>query len=371
MTSSNRIYLDYNASAPLRNEARAAMMSTLDIIGNPSSVHTFGRKARCIIEEARESVATLVGVKPANVFFTSGATEANNWFFRGGWETALVSSIEHDSVLEPIKRSRINIKHILTSSAGVAQVEELSEMLLSRNGCNLPMCASLQMANNETGAIQPVAKLASFCRYYGIAMHSDAAQAAGRVKIKLDELGVDTLSLSSHKIGGPSGVGALVIRDGFDLPALMLGGGQEHRKRSGTENVIGIAGFGAAANSAVRDLKEVSRFRLMRDRIEHNIKSITPEAVIIASDADRLVNTSCISLPGKSAETLLIKLDLKGFAVSSGAACSSGKVNSSHVLSAMGLTSDIIRGAIRISVGWNSSEAEISSLAEVWSKLFS
>jgi len=369
MRPPDRTYLDYNATAPLRPEAREAVISALDTCGNPSSVHANGRKARRIIEDARERVARLVGASPANVIFTSGATEANNWFFHAGWKTLFIPAIEHDSVLVPAAQPQRRIIQLPAYENGITRLEELFESISQPQDRKSPACATLQMANNETGARQPVADMTAFCRGHDIAVHTDAVQAAGRIKIDFQELGVDALSLSSHKIGGPAGAGALVVRDGFELPAFIAGGGQERRRRSGTENVTGIAGFGAAAECALNDLAETGQCKALRDELERRILEITPEAVILSANADRLPNTICLSLPGTSAETLLIKLDLAGIAVSSGAACSSGKVGASHVLSAMGLTSSVIHGAIRISLGWDSSKADVTTFLDVWCRI--
>ena len=225
---------------------------------------------------------------------------------------------------------------------------------------------SLQLANNETGIVQPVAAVAETARSQGLAVHTDAVQAAGRIAVDLQALGVDYLSLSAHKLGGPKGVGALIVRDGTPLPAYIAGGGQERRRRAGTENVPAIAGFGAAARAAVGDLATMDRVRALRDRVELEVKAVTPTAVVIGAEADRLPNTTSIALPGASAETLVIALDLAGVAVSAGAACSSGKVGASRVLEAMGLAPALARAAIRVSLGWGSTEADVAAFAAAW-----
>jgi len=364
-----RVYLDHNATSPLRPEARAAVILALDTAGNPSSVHAEGRKARRIIEDARERVAALVGAPPENVVFTSGATEANNWVLAAEWKQLFIPKIEHEAILAPAQRSPANVIQISSDENGVSRIEELAETVLLTQKITRPSCAALQMANNETGALQPVLELAAFCREHNISVHTDAVQAAGRVPIDMEKLGVDTLSLSSHKIGGPAGVGALIFRDGIDLPPWIVGGGQERRRRSGTENVSGIAGFGAAAACALREVADIEKCRTLRDELEYNLKAITPQAEIMAAGTKRLPNTSCFSLPGTSAETLLIKLDLAGIAVSSGAACSSGKVSASHVLSAMRMRDELSRGAIRVSLGWNSSKSDIETFLRVWRRI--
>jgi len=359
-----RTYLDYNASVPLRAEARAATLAALDAAGNPSSVHAEGRTARGLVEAAREEVARLVNAKPSEVVFTSGASEANNWVMAAGWETICVSGIEHDSVREPARACGAKLVALAVSASGVADVAAIGKM--AGTGRTL-VC--LMMANNETGVIQPVAEAAALAREQGLALHVDAVQAPGRIEVDFAALGADTLALSAHKLGGPRGVGALVIRDGVSLPAFVKGGGQERRRRGGTENVAGIAGFGAAAAAIVRDHDAALRMAKLRARLEDGVRQATPAAVIIGNDAARLANTSCIALPGKAAETLVIKLDLDGVAVSAGAACSSGKVGASHVLEAMGLPPEIVRSAIRVSLGAETREDDIAAFLAAWEKV--
>jgi cysteine desulfurase len=365
--SRTRTYLDCNATAPLRREARAAMVAALDVAGNPSSPHAEGRRARGLIEDARELVAALVGARPAEVVFTSGGTEANNAVLAGGWGAILLSGIEHDSVLAPARGSGAQLLEIPVGSDGVARHDGLAGRMAQLG--KVRTLVSLQLANNETGALQPVAETAALARAHGFAAHSDAVQAAGRVPIDMRALGVDYLTLSAHKLGGPKGVGALVVRDGASLPAFIAGGGQERRRRAGTENVAAIAGFGAAADAARDDLAQIAKVRALRDRLETEVRELTPEAVVIAAEADRLPNTTNLALPGASAETLVIALDLKGIAVSAGAACSSGKVGASHVLAAMGLAPDIARAAIRISLGPGSTERDIAAFLAAWDEI--
>jgi cysteine desulfurase len=364
-----RTYLDWNASAPLRREARAAMVATLDLTGNPSSVHAEGRRARALVEVARERVAALVGAKPAEVIFTSGATEANNWALAAGWGTIFVSDIEHDSVLAPARASGARIVRLPVSHQGITQTETVAGGVPGHSGARGRALVTLQMANNETGIIQPVAATAALAREHGVLVHTDAVQAAGRVPVDFSALGVDLLSLSSHKIGGPKGVGALVVREGTEIPAFLTGGGQERRRRAGTENVAAIAGFGAAASAALADVKEAQRVAAQRDQLEDGLRRLTPEAVIIGQPVGRLPNTTCVAWPGKAAETLVIKLDLAGIAVSAGAACSSGKVGPSHVLAAMGLPTDMARSAVRISIGPTTSARDIRRLLRAWGEI--
>jgi cysteine desulfurase len=360
--SAPRTYLDWNATAPLRPEARDAMIAALDTIGNPSSPHTEGRRARAIVEDAREQVAALVGAKPAEVVFTSGGTEANNAVLSAGWDTILVAGIEHDSVLAPAHASGATIISLEMERSGAVNAcvprEASGRALLS-----------LQVANNETGVLQPVTKLAEAAKAQGLSVHTDAVQAAGRVPVDLRELGADYLTLSAHKIGGPKGVGALVIDEHQSLPAFIRGGGQERRRRAGTENVAAIAGFGAAAAAAQRDLLQIERMRGLRDGLEARLRAVSLSAVVIGADAERLPNTTCVALPGASAETLVIAFDLAGVAVSAGAACSSGKVGASKVLAAMGVDETLARAAVRVSLGWSTTQADIDNFVAAWSKI--
>ena len=345
------------------------MIEALDVVGNPSSPHTEGRRARAIVEDAREEVAALVGARPAEVVFTSGGTEANTAVLAGGWQTILLARIEHDSVLAPARELARNGKARVVDLpvADSGDLRALAGHVPEANGNRALL--SLQMANNETGVLQPLAQAAAVAKAHGLSVHTDAVQAAGRIAVDFRALGVDFLSLSAHKLGGPKGIGALVIRDGAALPAFITGGGQERRRRAGTENVPAIAGFGAAARAAGGSLAEMDRVRALRDRLEAEIRAITPSAVVIAAAAERLPNTTNVALPGASAETLVIALDLAGVAVSAGAACSSGKVGASRVLEAMGLEPGLARSAIRVSLGWGSTEADVAAFVAAWSQV--
>jgi cysteine desulfurase len=365
----NRVYLDWNATTPLRPEAKAAIAAAWELCGNPSSVHAEGRAARALIEDAREQVAALVNARPAEVVFTSGATEANNWVMMAGWDTVFVSGLEHDSVLAPANASRARVVAIPARRDGTAAIEALAEQLLATADARGRAVVALQLANNETGVLQPVAEAVVVAREHGLSIHTDAVQAVGRIAVDFAALGVDTLSLSSHKLGGPKGVGALVVRDGVRLSPFIVGGGQERRRRAGTENVTAIAGFGAAAAAARQDLTRIGRIAASRDRLEREAVRSAPEAVVIGGEVVRVPNTSCLALAGRSAETLVIKLDLLGLAVSAGAACSSGKVGQSHVLAAMGIAPELARAAIRISLGWNSTEADVDAFLGAWMEI--
>jgi cysteine desulfurase len=343
------------------------MIAALDVTGNPSSPHAEGRKARALLEDAREQVAALVGAKPAEVVFTSGGTEANNAVLAARWEAILVAGVEHDSVLVPARNCKSQVVDLPVGDDGVVRREALAEVM--RRGGGGRALLSLQMANNETGVLQPVADVAREARAHGFAVHTDAVQAVGRAAVDFADLCVDYLTISAHKLGGPQGIGALVVRDGVGLPSFITGGGQERRRRAGTENVTAVAGFGAAAQAALADLAQMPRVRALRDQLEAQARSITPQAIIVGAAADRLPNTTSLALQDASAETLVIALDLKGIAVSAGAACSSGKVGTSHVLAAMGLPAHIARAAIRISLGATSTEHDIASFLEAWGQI--
>ena len=369
-----RVYLDHNATAPLRPEARAAMTVALDHTGNALSVHAEGRRARAAIETARRQVASLVNAEPDNVIFTSGGSESNALAIRGAIQGAavageritrlIISAIEHDSVRataalceETVPGLRVLVLPVKPS--GVADVDELRRMLSEGKGRAL---VSLMAANNETGVIQPVAEAAKITRASGGLIHCDAVQLAGKASVALD---VDYLTFNAHKFGGPQGVGALVVRQGAPLTPQIRGGGQEFGRRAGTENVAAIVGFGAAAEAA----RAAKLNPTWRTNLESKLKAAAPDAVIFGADADRLPNTICIAAPRVPAENMVIALDLDGFAVSAGAACSSGKVTQSHVLTAMGVEPALAASAIRVSFGWNTKEQELAAFADAWARI--
>jgi len=362
-----RAYLDYNATSPLLPEAAAAITSALGDFGNPSSVHGFGRKARASVETAREAVAALCDAQAQDVIFTSGGTEANALALSGlakgmNCTAVLASSAEHMSVLAHVAEENL----IPVNPQGVIDLNALEQRL---KAAKPPVLVALMLANNETGAVQPVAQAFELARKYGALLHCDAVQAAGKIKIDFDGLGVDTLSLSAHKHGGPKGIGALIVRRGLTLHSQMPGGGQERRRRAGTENVLGIAGYGAAAAAVSKLLDAAPRIRALRDQLEAVVKRECPTAQIYSAQVERLGNTSCVGLPGVSAETQLMRLDLAGVAVSSGSACSSGKIAPSHVLTAMDVGAAEAKCAIRVSLGWNTTESEITQFIEAWRPL--
>jgi cysteine desulfurase len=373
----DRSYFDWNATTPLRPQAKAAMDEALALAGNPSSVHAEGRAARRVVEQAREQVAELVGARPSDVFFTSSGTEANMLALTPAIETRnerqprdklLISAIEHSSVRAGGRFSNKAIADLPVDSEGRVDLAALKPAL---SGSSRAL-VSIMLANNETGIIQPVAEAASILHAGGGLLHVDAIQAVGRIPVDIGTLHADFLTLSAHKIGGPKGVGALVRRDDTLHVAdpLIRGGGQERGMRAGTENVPGIAAFGAAA-AAVHDgfASEAGRMQALRDRLEAGLKAISPKAVVFGSGADRLPNTTLFAVEGLRAETAVIAFDLEGIAVSSGAACSSGKVQPSHVLAAMGISPALLRGAVRVSLGWTTTETDIERFLNAWRKL--
>jgi cysteine desulfurase len=365
-----RSYLDYNASTPLRPQARQAMIEAFDRFGNPSSVHREGRDARALIEQARGKVARLAGARADQVVFTSGGSEANALALHQGKGAVCVSAIEHPSVLANAGPETDGALRIPVTRDGLIDCDALAGLAadphLKDTGTPL---FSVMYANNETGAIQPVGQAAAIVHEAGGWLHSDAVQAAGRISLDFEASGADLISLSAHKIGGPKGVGALIVRDGFSLAPLFRGGGQERRLRPGTENVSGIAGFGAAAECAVSELAQGVGVGALRQSLERQAVAAVPDAVVFADAVPRLPNTVLIAVPGTQAETLVIGLDLTGVAVSSGAACSSGRVEPSHVLHAMGVAPDLAQGAIRVSLGWDSDAADIERFLSAWTGL--
>jgi cysteine desulfurase len=375
-----RTYLDHNATSPLRPEAEAAVVQALQEGGNPSSVHAEGRRARARIEDARDVVATLAGVSPRGVIFTSGGTEANalalspDIAFAGGRRPTrlLVSAIEHACVLEGHRFAAAHVERVPVRASGVIDLDALDTRVraLAAEG-EVPLLA-LQAANNETGIVQPVRAAADIVHAVGGVLHCDAVQAAGKMDISLSEWGVDSAAFSAHKIGGPQGVGALALADSATaLGARMLrGGGQERGARAGTENGPGIAGFGAALR-VILSLREAEAARLqgLRDLLEQDIRLRAPEAIIVGEGEERLPNTTLFAVPGLPAATALIAFDLAGLAVSSGSACSSGKVTPSHVLGAMGAAQEITAGALRVSLGWNTSRDDVICFLEAFAKI--
>ena len=373
-----RAYFDWNATGPLRVEARAAVVAALGLSGNASSVHSEGRAARKLIEAARAQVAALVGAEPKNVTFTSGATEANMLALTPALEAGgrkeprdrlFVSAVEHPSVSCGGRFAAGQVEQLPVDGDGIVNLEALKAALAK---AERPL-VSVMLANNETGVIQPIPTIATIVHAANGLLHVDAVQGAGRIDCDITVLGADLISLSSHKLGGPQGAGALVRRDGIHIAEpLIKGGGQERGLRAGTENVAGISGFGAAAEAADRARQaDAVRMAALRDRFEADLKVNTPAAVVFGATVERLPNTCLFAVPGLKAETAIISFDLNGIAVSSGSACSSGKVQISSVLTAMGVEPDLAHGAVRVSLGWTTTEADIDLLLNAWMRVCS
>ena len=371
-----RAYFDWNASAPLRAEARSAMLAALEVAATASSVHAEGRAARALVETARAQVANLVGAQAKNVTFTSGATETNMLALTpmlqvGGRKTAcdrlFVSAIEHSSVLSGGRFAAEQIEKLPVTGDGVVDLHALGSAIAR---VARPL-VSVMLANNETGVIQPICEIAEIVHAANGVLHVDAVQGAGRIDCDIEALGAELLTISSHKLGGPQGAGALICSGPIQIAEPMIkGGGQERGLRAGTESVAAIAGFGAAAAIAAKQA-DSSRMASLRDRFEAGLKAAVPEAVIFGASAPRLPNTTLFAIPGMKAETAVISFDLNGIAVSSGSACSSGKVQPSHVLAAMGVEPALAQGAVRVSLGWSTSEREVDLLLQALTKVSS
>lgn len=374
-----RVYLDHNATAPLRPEARAAMIAALDEPGNAQSVHAEGRRARALVEKARGQIAALSGAAKDDIIFTSGGSEANALALRGALQGAaaageritrvIISAIEHESVRANAIACEetiggVRVQECPVTPAGVLDLAELRRLLGEGKGRAL---VSLMTANNETGAIQPLVEAAEIAKKHNALVHTDAVQAAGKLPLGAIVAAADYVSLSAHKLGGPQGLGALIVRRGVPFESQIKGGAQENGRRAGTENVAGIAAFGAAAEAASRE--NVATWRARRDTLERKLKAADPAAVVFADSVDRLPNTLCIASPAVPSDNMVIALDLDGFAVSAGAACSSGKVARSHVLTAMGVSAELAASAIRISFGWNTKDEELAAFADAWTRI--
>ncbi len=374
----DRAYFDWNATAPLRPQARAAMVEALELAGNASSVHSEGRAARKLVEDARAQVAALVGAEAKGVVFTSGATEANMLALTPALEIGgrkeprdrlFVSAIEHPSVRSGGRFAASAVEVLPVTGDGLVDLVELERCLLR---AERPL-VSVMVANNETGVIQPIAEIARIVHAADGVLHVDAVQGAGRIDCDMDELGADLLSLSAHKLGGPQGVGALIRCDDIHIAEpLIRGGGQERNARAGTENVAGVAGFGAAAAAAnAARQADAIRMTALRNGLEAGLKTATPRAVIFGQNVGRLPNTTLFAVRGVKAETAIISFDLNGIAVSSGSACSSGRVQASQVLAAMGVEAALAAGAVRVSLGWTTTESDVENLLIAWNTVVS
>jgi cysteine desulfurase len=365
MNAQKSTYLDHNATTPMKPEAREIMLETLGFAGNPSSVHKAGRDSRRRIEESRTLLSQLTGAgKRSAAVFTSGATEANNLVLKGsGSERNLVSAVEHVSVLNALNGSEV----IPVLPTGLVDLAALEKMLAGTDRSTL---VSVMYVNNETGVIQPVEKISALARKHGALLHVDAVQALGRVPVDMHKSGIDYLTLSAHKIGGPQGAGALVMANCVAVAPQISGGNQEKSMRAGTENVAGIAAFAKAAELAVRDMEKFQALSVLRDRLETGLRETAPDLKIFGADAPRAANTTMFALPGLPSETQLIALDLAGICVSNGSACSSGTVKPSHVLKAMGAGAEEINSSLRVSLGWNTTEGDIDYFLEKWREMY-
>lgn len=359
----SRIYLDYNATCPIFPESITAAANAMAQTGNASSIHADGRTARKIVEDARGEVAKIANVRGAQVIFNSGATEGNNTILSGYRDkTVFVSAVEHPSVLEPAPHAQL----IPVTKDGIVDLAKLEMML----DASAPALVCVQLVNSETGVIQPVADIARLAKSKGAMIHCDAVQAAGRIAIDFKSLGVDYLTLSAHKFGGPQGIGALIFREGLQIPKFLRGGGQEKRQRAGTENVAAIAGFAAAAIRALENLDSYqTRCKALQSRLESALKSVARDLIVVSESAPRVANTTNVILPGASAETQLMAMDLEGASVSSGSACSSGTFKPSHVLAAMGHSPEEARSALRFSIGWATTDADIDEAVAAYVRM--
>ncbi len=370
--SFHRTYLDYNATAPIRPEVIDLMTEVMAEGGNPSSVHKSGRSARARLDTARNQIGALVNALPPEVIFTSGGTEASDLAINGvapanSLDEIVISVIEHPCVRASAALAGKPVTELPVTLDGVIDLEAAEKVFdrLAAEGKTALVCVML--ANNETGVLQPVQQIGRMIRERKVGLlHCDAVQAAGKIPVDAVMLGVDTMALSSHKIGGPQGVGALIVREGVAISPRISGGGQEMGRRSGTENVAGIAGFGKAAEIAAANLKSYEQLAAVRDRLESELRQSANDVRIFGDEAERLPNTCCFAVPGVSAETALMFLDLAGVEVSSGSACSSGKVAKNYVLAAMGACDVERNAALRVSLGWRSEEADIERFLEVW-----
>jgi cysteine desulfurase len=359
--TSRPIYLDYNATAPAKPGVADAMVAALELGGNPSSVHASGRAARRVAEAVRAQLAGWIGARSQDVIFTSGGTEANRLALTGTGRTRiLASSVEHPSIAALCPPENL----LPVDSSGRLDLGALRQALAEQGP---ETQVSLMLANNETGVVQPLAEAIAIAHEAGALVHCDGVQGLGKQAMHLREWGVDLLSVSAHKIGGPAGIGALALRPGLELAANRAAGGQEQGRRPGTENLVGIAGFGAALETLQDDLDDQPRLAALRDRLE---AAVAEGAVIFGAEAERLANTSCLAMPDVTAETQVMAFDLAGFCVSAGSACSSGKVQGSPVLTAMGVPEALAASAIRVSIGRQTTQEQVGAFAVRWKHLF-
>ncbi len=357
------IYLDYNATSPLLPQVREVMEEVASLPLNPSSVHSYGRLAKKHLEDARKMLANYLSVWPDEIIFTASATEANNMALQAFPDHVLgVAASEHSSVLN-IAKERADSIILPVDEHGLLKLDVL-EAALQQYGAKL--LVSVMLANNETGVIQPIADIAKRVKAAGALIHTDAVQGFGKLPLDFNLLGVDILTLAAHKVGGPVGVGVLVVRNGLAIQPLLMGGGQEKRRRAGTENIPAILGMA----KLVASLPQLEHLREWKNRIEKQILNVSRETKIFGAGADRIANTICLTMPNISSETQLMNFDLAGICVSAGSACSSGRIESSHVLKAMGVSENEAATAIRISLGWGTTEMEVERFIEEWQKIY-
>lgn len=362
------IYLDHNATSPVKPEVMAEMMRVMKIGGNPSSVHTVGRGAKAILEQSRETIADMINCRPGQIIFTGGGTEANNIAVKAsGTDHLIVSATEHDSILYMKESFAGRVDILAVDKDGHISTDELKKAL---TGATDKTLVSIMLANNETGVIQNIRTLGAITREAGAYFHCDAIQALAKIPVDFRDLAVDMMSFSAHKISGPQGVGALIVSEKIPIHSLLIGGGQEMGRRAGTENLGGIAGFATAVSLTGQNLSAMEVNRSRRDRIEREISRHADDVIFYGAQSDRLPNTTTILMPGISSETQVMAFDLDGLCISSGSACSSGKVKPSHVIAAMGATRDQALSTIRVSLGWNTTEQEVDAFIGAWIKLY-
>ena len=354
------IYLDYNATAPLRPSVLKAMHAVEALPLNPSSIHTAGREAKKLLEDSRKTIADTLSVFANEVLFTGSATEANNMVLRGFDRPMLVSAIEHASILKTA--SLLGGDTFAADENGIVKLEVLDKKLAA---LGRPALVSVMLANNETGVINPIAEIADIVHKHGGLLHTDAVQAIGKIPLDFGLLKADMMTIGAHKVGGPIGIGALIMRNDLAIKPLLTGGGQELGRRAGTEDVAKIIGF-AALMQEVASCAESKNWEAMRNALEVELR----DAIIFGSSVTRLPNTSLIAMPKVKSETQLMNFDLAGFAVSAGSACSSGRIEPSYVLKAMGVAQEVAECAIRVSIGWNTHENDLKSFASAWKNTY-
>lgn len=365
MSQYNIVYMDNNATSATSESALAAMRELQGLPLNASSIHSFGRKARGLVEEARENIAKLANSGSARIIFTGSGTESNNMALRSLYNHKVItSSIEHASIL----KIGTHIHEIPASPAGIIDVSALERIMGQHSGEKI--LVSVMLANNETGVVQPINKIAEITHKHGGLVHTDAAQCFGKIKVDMASLGVDMLTISAHKFGGPQGIAALIASKHVPLHPFILGGGQEQGYRAGTENISAIHGFGVAASEAINNVIAMQNIAILRDKIESQIMEIAPDAIIFGNKAERLPNTSMIAMPNATSETQIMHFDIEGIAISSGAACSSGKVETSHVLLSMGVSPILAKNAIRVSLGVNNTAMDVDKFITAWKSLY-